>query len=405
MKKGLLLLFIFCATLLNAQNHKPTAQPDFYVGLEELPIFLFPLSNDTDQDSLDNLSWTDVTGPFNGVLDTIFGQTVYRGNVDFYGADFIFYKVCDDGTPVKCAYSTIFINVTNVNDPPNAYNDTFSVNEDASITMNVLQNDKDPDQDPLSVSAITTQPQHGTAAIVSNKIKYTPDANYNGTDELRYRTCDTAGGFFPSCDQARVFIRIIPVNDPPVAGNDSISDDLSDSVSISVNLLANDTDLEKDSLHVAGIIPGTGLSDSAVFNIDSAGNLSIASAPCGIDTFFYIVCDYSKCDTAYVAINIKCPPVPPVDTTSETLFLPQGFSPDGDGINDVLVFKGIDSVKPVGLQVFNRYGDIVYENADYQNDWDGKGGRNKEALPDGTYFYVLTLKDGKQKPNYLVIQR
>lgn len=405
MKKSILLLFLFCFFLGRAQNQKPDAQPDFYVGLEELPIFLFPLSNDTDPDSTDNLSWTDVTGPFNGVLDTIFGQVVYRGDVDFYGADFIFYKACDDGTPVKCDYATIFINVSNVNDPPSAYNDTFNVNEDNSITMNVLQNDKDPDQDPLSVSAITAQPQHGTATIVSNKIKYTPNANYNGTDELRYRTCDTAGGFFPACDQARVFIRIIPVNDAPVAGNDSLSDDLSDTLVVSVNLLANDTDLEKDSLHVAGIIPGAGLSDSAVFYIDSLGNLSITSAPCGIDTFYYIVCDYSKCDTAWVALNIKCPPIPPVDTTTYSLLLPQGFSPDGDGINDVLVFEGIDTLKPVGLQVFNRYGNLVFENADYQNDWNGTDGRHEKPLPDGTYFYVLTLKDGRQKLNYLIIQR
>lgn len=406
MKKYSWLLFaMLCMFAAQAQNHKPSATIDIYVGLEDLPLPLFPLNNDSDPDSGDVLNWRPVTGPFNGYLDTIFGQTVYRGNPDYFGSDFIFYRVCDNGTPVKCALSTIYINIQNINDAPDAQNDTFNINEDVTSTFNVLLNDKDVDHDPLHISAINQGPTHGTATIVNNKIVYVPNANYSGTDQLRYRVCDTSSGILPGCDNARVTIYIHPINDAPVAVNDTLFDDLSDSTTTVVNLLNNDTDIEHDSLYVTGLITGSGLSATADFSLDSAGNLSVVSSTqCGIDSLWYIVCDASKCDTGMIYISLTCPDIP-IDTTGESLFLPQGFSPDGDGVNDLLVFPNIDQLKPLGLRIFNRYGDPVYQNDDYQNDWNGIEQHKGNPLPDGTYFYTLRLKNGKEKVNYLVIQR
>lgn len=386
-----------------AQNQAPDASPDFYTGFEEVPIPLFPLSNDSDPDG-NNLNWRVLFGPFNGTLDTIFGTVVYRGDQDFYGADFILYRACDDGTPVRCATSTIFINVMNRNDAPVARNDTFTMQEDGTILMNVLANDDDADNDPLNISAITQNPTKGTATIVNNRIQYKPNANYYGTDDLRYRVCDTSSGIIPGCAQARVHIIIIPVNDKPVAENDSLTDDLYDSTAVVINVLTNDHDIENHPLHVTAIIPGSGISDSAVFSFDSLGNISVVSAPCGVDSFWYVMCDISLCDTGVVYLNLTCPPPPP-PANPEALFLPEGFSPDGDGINDYLVFKGIDSLRPANIKVFNRYGNIVYESGDYMNDWNGTLIDAGEPIPDGTYFYVLKLSDGSSHPNYLVINR
>ena len=71
-----------------------------------------------------------------------------------------------------------------------------------------------------------------------------------------------------------------------------------------------------------------------------------------------------------------------------------GFSPNQDGINDKWVI-----VRPYGstieVKVFNRWGNVVYQNADYKNDWTGRGENNfsGDYVPEGTYFYTVNAID------------
>ncbi|XOV69304.1 MAG: gliding motility-associated C-terminal domain-containing protein [Fluviicola sp.] len=91
-----------------------------------------------------------------------------------------------------------------------------------------------------------------------------------------------------------------------------------------------------------------------------------------------------------------------------SLTVPDGFSPNGDLINDTFVIPELDGL--VGdLVVWNRWGDIVYEANDYQNDWNGTclGNfcfPNGGALTDGTYFYHLNV-GGVEKEGYITLLR
>jgi gliding motility-associated-like protein len=73
--------------------------------------------------------------------------------------------------------------------------------------------------------------------------------------------------------------------------------------------------------------------------------------------------------------------------------IPEGFSPNRDGVNDKFVI-----IKPYGtileLEVFNRWGNVVYTNSNYNNDWDGRGTNNflGQELLDGGYYYSLKAK-------------
>ena len=72
-----------------------------------------------------------------------------------------------------------------------------------------------------------------------------------------------------------------------------------------------------------------------------------------------------------------------------TMFIPDGFSPNGDGINDKFIITHTASTK-IDLEVYNRWGVLVYKSSDYQNDWGGKGMGTflGKELVTGTYYCV-----------------
>ena len=114
----------------------------------------------------------------------------------------------------------------------------------------------------------------------------------------------------------------------------------------------------------------------------------------GIGNVMLTVTNDYGCDTTYHD-HINVLPV--------KLKIPNIFTPNGDGINDYFEI-GYDNGEPINdlnkyflshkLVIFNRWGRIVYESTNYQNDWDGG------KLPDGTYFYVLDCKGHTQNYNY-----
>jgi gliding motility-associated-like protein len=76
---------------------------------------------------------------------------------------------------------------------------------------------------------------------------------------------------------------------------------------------------------------------------------------------------------------------------------PNVFTPNGDGVNDMLVFSGLDKFPGTSLEVFTRWGNKVYESADYHNDWNGSG------TIDGTYYYILRESDGTTMTGFLTV--
>ncbi|GAB4446083.1 MAG: hypothetical protein Fur0028_00260 [Bacteroidales bacterium] len=86
------------------------------------------------------------------------------------------------------------------------------------------------------------------------------------------------------------------------------------------------------------------------------------------------------------------------------LFVPEGFSPNGDGVNDYFVIEGIELGDTYSLQIFDRWGNIVFENEAYQNNWNGKN-MNEKQLPDDTYFYLLKKQDKVKRSGYVILKR
>jgi gliding motility-associated-like protein len=74
--------------------------------------------------------------------------------------------------------------------------------------------------------------------------------------------------------------------------------------------------------------------------------------------------------------------------------IPNAFSPNADGINDVWSIRYLDSYPGTVVQVFDRYGRQVYMSMGYTTPWNGKY-QNKD-LPVGVYYYVIDPKNGRK---------
>ncbi len=67
--------------------------------------------------------------------------------------------------------------------------------------------------------------------------------------------------------------------------------------------------------------------------------------------------------------------------------IPNTFTPNGDGINETWVIQNLGDYPNVRVQVFNRYGQLVFESKGYTKPWNGT--MNGNSLPFGTYYYVI----------------
>lgn len=82
-------------------------------------------------------------------------------------------------------------------------------------------------------------------------------------------------------------------------------------------------------------------------------------------------------------------------TQPSDLVMPTGFTPNGDGSNDVFFIRGLDAYPTNQLVIVNRWGNRVFERVNYRNDWDGESIQGGQ-LPNGTYFAILQVSGGER---------
>ena len=362
------------------------------------------LANDTDVEG-DNIIASLISGPSNGTLafheD---GTYTYAANATFVGTEAFTYQACDDGIPSACATATVTITVLPFNYAPQAHDDNFTIEEDQVLEGNLGANDTDtnPD-DALTVDVNPLQaPQHGTVALQSDGgLVYTPKANFFGVDSLAYHICDNGEPVL--CDTAWVIIRVTPVNDAPVAVDDEFS--TTEGEGINGEVLANDYDIESAQLGEVTLV-GPPSFGTIVLQANGSFTYEPQNAYVGEDRFTYQVCDdqdVDLCSQATVTLRVQAGP----------LAIPKGFSPNGDGQGDRWILQGILGYPGSLVTIFNRWGNMVFQVMGYDNQsivWTGESERGvrlgSNRLPEGTYFYVIDLGEGR-KPlsGYVLLKR
>ncbi len=295
-----------------AANDPPVAQNDDYSVAEDSTLNIAApgiLANDSDADG-NALTAILVTGPAHGTLVlSSNGSFTYTPNSNYFGPDSFTYRA-NDGTASSAA-ATVTINVTPLNDPPVAQNDSYNVTEDSILDIpapGVLGNDSDPDGDPL-IAILISAPLHGTLTLSTNGgFIYTPNTNYSGPDSFSYRAHDgtTNSGI------ATVNITVAAVNDPPVALSDNYTVTEDSSLNITApGVLGNDSDADGNSL-TAILISGP---SHGTLLLNPNGSFTYTPIPdyIGLDSFSYRANDgTTNSEIAVVTISVIPANDPPV---------------------------------------------------------------------------------------------
>ncbi|MDJ1485392.1 Ig-like domain-containing protein [Cytophagaceae bacterium YF14B1] len=410
------------------------------------------LSNDSDPDGdaisiLPVTSWPTTQG---GTITVgADGSYTYTPRNNFLGTDTYTYTVCDDADPKGCATATLFITI---NIPPVAHNvlDTLvnpnrpSPPDPAGQSLQAVALDKPlvgTDEDgTVEGYLITVLPKHGVLYYTDNgtevpiltsnteltvaqaaTLAYEPTIAYSGLDSLRYRAIDNE----ESISLADSTYKLVIINRPLAFDDEQVV--VPNTPNVPIDAAANDSDpddgtfdpafSELDPKAITIITPpahGTATVTDGIIYYSSTGSYE------GLDSLVYVICDKTPtnsslgktplCDTAVVRFIVRPP------------FIPEGFTPNGDGQHDFFVIENPNNDQ-IHLQVFNRWGNLVYESKDFKStytgvandfptstsDWNGKSNRGVrvgEELPDGTYFYIIKFKNsGFNKSRYMTIIR
>ncbi|MCA6690213.1 tandem-95 repeat protein, partial [Vibrio parahaemolyticus] len=200
------------------------------------------LSNVDDEDkdtlSVENL----IIDKGNGTLfDNGDGTWTFTPQIDDDTEASFTFDIIDDEDLVVSGSANL--DILPINDAPNAENDVITTEEDTAVTIDVLVNDSDVEGDVLSIQSASVPSEQGSVDIVDGKLVFTPAENFNGEATITYIVTDG-----DLTDEANVTVTVTPVNDSPVAVDDTVSTQ-EDTVVI-IDVLPNDSDVDGDKLSI-----------------------------------------------------------------------------------------------------------------------------------------------------------
>lgn len=258
--------------------------------------------------------------------------------------------------------------------------------------------------------------------FVNNLYKYLPSKDSIGRDTVEFKICD-----LHTCATKHLYINILYKNTPFTVVKDFYSNYRNQTISNVGSILDNEpADVDGDTLYVYPAVvdfvvrrsiikPDTIYRDSILAQpkhgtIVMEPNGTFTYEPekefMGMDTAFFWVCEHNSrpicneyvCKIDTVVFEIK----------QYNIFVPKGFSPNGDNVNDYFVIKS-EVPLPLRIAVYNRWGNLVYENNDYKNDWNGTANQGLvlgSGLPDGTYYLYYNVNNGEKDGfHYITLTR
>ncbi|MFS1883438.1 tandem-95 repeat protein [Vibrio sp. 10N.261.54.E10] len=396
-------------------NDLPIANADTSAVEENSTVTVDVLANDTDLD--DGAQFTlDSVSSDKGLVTIVDNELVFEAT----GEDFdhlpvgvteqvvVTYTMSDEsGEPIT---STATITVTGTNDLPIANADSGAVQENSTVTVDVLDNDTDLD-DGAKFTLDSVSSDKGLVTIVNNKLVF--EATGEDFDHLPVGVTEQVVVTYTMSDESgepitsTATITVTGTNDRPIARNDSgsINEDATLAVDASIGLLKNDSDIDGDNLEVIGIRTGaenasnstagtvgsglTGSFGTLIVNEDGSYNYvadnadSLKAGEQVSETFTYTISDgKGGMDTATLTITVTGTNDGPKATddsyneSSETLLFSESFEQmintgrwtvvTGDDLGDWNATNGLE-VQRDGLIADATHGDYLAELDAHKN--------------------------------------
>lgn len=312
--------------------------------------------------------------------------------------------------------NTNSVTITVANQAPDVTGDGITTTQNDPITSTVTGTD--PDGDALTYT-VTTPPTHGTVVIdpKTGEYTYTPNKDYTGTDSFTVTVSDGNGG----TDSVVIPVTVLAT---PDLKKYSLQPEFQNDGTYNITyviVINNDRQTQISSVQVEdnldNVFAGTGCTYS-VKNITASGHLTANTlfngstiiktlaenqimAAGAKDSITILVNVDTKGQSSVITVRNKAVFSCDIDgnnfsddtNTASTdipvvsIFIPDGFTPNGDGYNDYFTVIH-PSNTTIDLQIVNRWGNVVYASKEYKNDWDGKGTGNflGKELPNGTYY-------------------
>ncbi len=307
------------------------------------------------------------------ITDSTAGTFNYTPNSYYSGSDMIIVSICDAGIPVECSNDTIFIAVPQAVVANAGKDQTIIPGSTASLSGTATGGSGIYSWDWVRANLVVDPSAQNTETVVLN----------SGTS-LILTVVDITTGCYDT-DTTNVFINSTDYT--PVAFADYDTTLLNTPVTIKI--IDNDINPSGDPL----IISFCGDPAHGIVVLNSDQSITYTPNPDyeGDDILCYSLCNAnipSLCSNTLVFIHVKKPSI-------NDLYVYTGISPNGDGKNDVWKIKNIEKYPDNTVLIFNRWGDKLREFANYNNtsrSWDGKNEKG-QFLPDGTYFYILEVKN------------
>src|SRR5439155_1195621 len=277
---------------ITAVNDAPVAADQAVTTAEDTAKAIVLTARDAEGDPL---TYAIVAGPAHGALSGVAPNITYTPAANYNGADSFTFKA-NDGT-VDSSAATVSLTITAVNDAPVANAQAVTTAEDTAKAIVLAATDVDGDA--LTYSVVSG-PAHGVLSGTAPNVTYTPAANYNGPDSFTFKAND---GTLNS-NVAAVTITVTPVNDPPVAANDSYTTVRRTTLTVvAPGVPGNDIDVDGDVL-TATVVTGP---THGTLTLNTDGGLTYAPSGnfTGTDSFIYKASDgTAQSNTATVTLTV-----------------------------------------------------------------------------------------------------
>jgi VCBS repeat-containing protein len=295
-------------TLFYLSNSSPSAGNDSYTTNEDTAKTGNVLTNDSDAEGT-ALTAAVVSGPVHGTLNLAAdGAFTYTPASNYFGNDGFVYAASDG---IVATNATVSITVAPINDPPVAVSSTNSTDEDETTTVLVAT-----DIDNTSIASTCSIDGGGTVEDNGDgTVDFTPAADFNGTVTLTCTATDSAGAVTES--SAIIEVGVEPTNDAPVAVADTF--EIPESVSTSLDVVDNDTDVDGDVLvptNIAAIAPG---GSTAEVELDGTVTFTPPIGYVGPASFTYEADDGELTSSSAVTVTLTVyPTLCSLDTVTDT---------------------------------------------------------------------------------------